>query len=379
MNKLYCLFFLITFISATRLYSQRNFIVLGKTNLLKNGKIVLLGNTSNPLYTLKLNSDTVQISNYVFKFEGTLNYPEQHRILILNTNYITEPFFVDSGFQEIKIDSLIQPHDILDVGGGIVMKGSKTNDEYFNKYLFLFKEVYANLKNYFSEINRCDTMTNLREKKLCIVNSDSVRSKLKVKRDSILLAYSYLNPKSKIIPWLINDALSYYKFHNLYKETFDQSKRFMPDKIIQYLDSFLLKEKLTSVGNLFPLIDFVNGCLSENYIQRNKFTLIDFWFVKCRPCIGQFNLLKDVYKANNNKGFEIVAISIDKQGAIQEYEKSIKQNGYVWKQILDTGGVNANRINISKYPTNFLLDNSGKIIAIDIKPFVLENFLSKNL
>lgn len=361
------------------LYAQHSFIISGKTNLLKNGKAVLLGNISHPLYSLNTKADTVQISNFQFKFEGSINYPEQHRIILLNNGPITEPFFVDSGFQEITIDSGNAPHDMLDFGIGVTVKGSKINDEYINNYLIRFNNIYKMLTFYFSEINRCDSITNLNEQKLCIINSDSLRLKLKERRDSILLNYSKQSPKSKIIPWLLIDALSYYGYNKSYQKSFEQLENNMPDKMKVYLGSLLTKEKLTAVESAFPLINFINTNISKNYLYNNKYTLVDFWFAKCRPCIGQFNLLKNIYKENSDKGFDIVAISIDKQSDLEEYLKTVSQNDYKWKQILDTGGIKAKLINISKYPTNFLLDSSGTIIAVDIKPFVLENFLNKNL
>ena len=373
------LFLFITFFQIGRSYSQSHFIISGKTNILKDGRVVLLGNVSNSLYSLRVQADTVKISNYTFQFEGVIKYPEQHRIVILNTSYISEPFFVDEGFQEIRIDSANRPHDLLDFGFGVIVNGSKTNDEYFNKYLPRFSDVYKMFNLYFSEMNYCDTITDLETKKLCIVNSDSVRVKLKLIRDSLLLNYALLAPKSKIIPWLIRDALSYYGYNNLYQKAFEQVESYMPNKMKIYLDSVLTKEKSIAIGSPFPLVDFISSHFSEKYLQENKYTLVDFWFAKCRPCIGQFKLLKDVYQKHNKNGFDIVAISIDKQSDIQEYEKIVKQNEYKWNQILDTSGVQAEFIGVSKYPTNFLLDKSGNIIAIDIKPFVLEIFLEKNL
>ena len=57
----------------------------------------------------------------------------------------------------------------------------------------------------------------------------------------------------------------------------------------------------------------------------------------------------------------------------------LRQNNYPWKQILDTGGIKTNTIGINKFPSNFLLDQKGKIIAKDINPIVLENYLDSNL
>lgn len=376
--KAYTLIFVL-FIQIGSLYSQSNFFLSGKTDLVQNGLAVLLGNEPNTLYSLRTKSDTVKIFNGAFMFEGLIQYPEQHRILFLENNQITEPFFVDSGFQNIIINSLKQAHDILDFGIRVELTGSETNDEYFSKFLPLFDNLNKKATINFLELSRCDSISDIESKKSCIVGSDKVHKNLKLSRDSVLLDYAIFSPRSKIIPWLIRDGLTFRGYNDLFQACYDQVEEYTPENMRKYLDSFLVKEKSKAIGSLFPLADYINAHLSENYLQSNEYTLVDFWFAKCRPCIGQFNLLKDVYRKNKERGFDIVAISIDKQSQLQEYEKIIKNNDYSWKQILDTGGVQAKIIDIAKFPTNFLLDSTGKIIAIDIKPYVLDDFLQKEL
>lgn len=373
--KIYLLL-LIPFFQTNILFAQSRFAILGKTNLVKEGNAVIF---AHPLLSFNKKDDTVKISNYTFEFNGILKYPEQRRIEILETHSLTEPFFINSGIQKITIDSLIEPHDLTDIGLGITVSGSVTNDEYFNSYLSRFKQVNKMRELYYSYLHQCDSITDIENQKTCFVEANSMKVKLKLMRDSVLFNYTLQSPDSKILPWVINDAIYYYGYSNLYQQAFENIKNNIPVKIKLHLDSSLKKSKLTAVGSLFPLNEFINTHLSRNFLQNNKFTLIDFWFSKCRPCIAQFKLLKDVYEKNNEKGFGMVAISIDREIDIPSYEKILSQNNYPWKQILDTGGVKANEINIKKYPSNFLIDNTGKIIAVDIGPFVLEDFLERNL
>jgi thiol-disulfide isomerase/thioredoxin len=352
--------------------SQSHFSILGETNILKDGKAVLMKNDVN---------DTVNFTDYKFKFRGLLKDAEPCRIALISneSNNITEQFFIDTGFQRIIIDSSIQIHNFLDIGIGVTLKGSKTNDEYFDNYLSLFANIYKAMDKYYNERSGCNSIKNEEKKKACIINSELEKNNFRKSRDSILLNYAILHSQSKIIPWLIKDAVFYYGYTNFYKQAFDRVENYIPENMKQYLDSVLTENKLKTVGSVFPLVDYINSHFSKSYLNGNKYTLIDFWFAACRPCIGQFDLLKDVYEKNKGKGFDIVAISIDKESNIQAYEKVLKERNYLWKQILDTGGVKTKLLSISKYPSNFLLDNAGKIIAVDINPFVLDDFLKKNL
>lgn len=372
----FCIILIIYLFQTNISFAQSHFFIIGKTNLTKEGTAVLY---AQPALSFTAKNDTAQISNYSFTFKGVMKYPEQRRIEILDSHSLTEPFFISFGTQKITIDSLTDSHDVLDFGLGIIMDGSAINDEYFNSYLSRFNNLNKIRESYYTYLNQCYSIVDIKNHKACIVFADSMRSKLKLMRDSILFNYSLQWPDSKLLPWLINDAIYYNEFSELYQESYEQIKNKIPIKMKLSLDSFLTKSKLTAVGSSFPLNEYIGSHLTQNFIQKNKYTLVDFWFSKCRPCIAQFNLLKDVYKKNKEKGFDMVAISIDKQSDIPAYEKILSQNNYPWKQILDTGGVKTNEINIKKYPSNFLLDNFGKIIAVDISPFILENFLENNL
>lgn len=369
-----CFLIIISFFHLNISFAQpkSHFSILGETNILKNGKAVLMKNDV---------PDTANVINYKFTFEGLLKDPQPCRIVLINkeSNNITEQFFIDTGFQKIIIDSSIPIHDYLDIGVGISLKGSRTNDEYFADYLSLFAGIYKAMDKYYVARSECNSNKNKEKKKACTIRFELEKYEFRKSRDSILLKYAELYSQSKIIPWLIKDAVLQYGYNNFYKQAFNEIRNYIPKNMEEYLDSILTKSKLKAVGSIFPIVNYINSHFTKNYLKKNKYTLVDFWFAACRPCLLQFNLLKDVYAKNKGKGFDIVAISIDKESNIQDYEKVLKEKNYLWKQILDTGGIKTKSLSISKYPSNFLLDDGGKIVAVDINPFVLDDFLEKNL
>jgi len=80
-----------------------------------------------------------------------------------------------------------------------------------------------------------------------------------------------------------------------------------------------------------------------------------------------------------HKGFEIVGISVDKATEKKNWEETIVNEKLIWQQYWDINGKDADRLSINMFPTNFLIDNTGKIIAKNISLGELEEVLSRSL
>jgi peroxiredoxin len=140
--------------------------------------------------------------------------------------------------------------------------------------------------------------------------------------------------------------------------------------------------RLLSVGKQYPLLQCVNRNnekFSPTIFLKNKLTLLDFWYSGCGPCRAQFNSLKNLYTQFGNKGFEIVGISVDRETDKKKWEDIIINEKLSWQHYWDMNGKEANRLSIRAFPTNFLIDNTGKIIAKNISVEELEVLLSKSL
>ena len=195
---------------------------------------------------------------------------------------------------------------------------------------------------------------------------------------AIRINYAEANPKSPIIPWMLYAAIRDHGYSNYYQRTLEQIARYIPANVNNLIKTFLARQKMKAPGSIFPLIEFVKANTPKSS-KKNKYTLIEFWFSECAPCIAQFRLLKTTYQRFNEKGFNIIAISIDKKEKLLAYENVIKKNGYQWQQILDVNGTKTKSIDIYEFPSNFLLDSQGRIIKTNVKPIVLDAFLEDNL
>jgi thiol-disulfide isomerase/thioredoxin len=199
----------------------------------------------------------------------------------------------------------------------------------------------------------------------------------------VLKRYISRNPNSFVALWDL--ALNYYQV----KREGDKRKvlaivQYFSDgvkntKTFQALTNNIIHDLQLVEGKRMPNI-FIKGNDSLlSVVSKNKYTLVDFWFSSCQPCLNQFGKLQKIYANNKLKGFEIIGISTDRKEKVSQWKEVIFKFNLTWIQYLDAGGVEANKLYILGFPTNFLLDRNGKILKKDISPDDLEKFLDHQL
>jgi thiol-disulfide isomerase/thioredoxin len=193
------------------------------------------------------------------------------------------------------------------------------------------------------------------------------------------LAYVRAHPDSYVVLWDLISILG----HG-YKPIFDSIYEGLSAAIKSSYPGMVLRERLRSLaqtaqGRIFPAAVLADEREHEVRFSGStvhaRYTLVDFWFSHCDPCIRRFRELKAVYMKHGGQDLEIVAISTDGQKDLGEWRAVIQREGFDWKQYLDKGGSFAHQLSISSYPTNFLLDEKGVIIKRDIMPAELEKML----
>ncbi len=124
------------------------------------------------------------------------------------------------------------------------------------------------------------------------------------------------------------------------------------------------------IGGAVPEIELPNTIDSIVKISSfsGKVVLIDFWASWCAPCRAANPYIQQLYKKYKAKGFEVFAVSLDvKKDA---WLKAIKKDKLTYTQVIDNAGWNskvAEGYFVDQLPTNFLLDKTGKIVAINLE------------
>ena len=106
--------------------------------------------------------------------------------------------------------------------------------------------------------------------------------------------------------------------------------------------------------------------LSESL--KGKYVLLDFWAESCIPCIAEFPKLKELYAKTDRAKFEIIGIA--GSSTHNGIKRLIEKHEVPWPQILSDDIVK--KYGVKSYPTTFLIDTEGFIVAKDLRGKELE-------
>jgi thiol-disulfide isomerase/thioredoxin len=365
-------FLLFTFLPQVNVKAQSHlstYILEGNINM-DTGKMILLSFGDFYPYT-KTDRET-EIVNGKFTFTDSIAYPCAFRLL--GNVGPNRTFFVDSGIQKItcNIDSLRKTPGI--------------DNASMREFRGTYHESYLPVENAFS--NYDDKRDSLRHKfnnKLPVgisaFLSDEFDSVLKY-RGAVLLSYVKQHPNSYVALWNLIGWFGF-GYEPIYDSIYDQfSKPIKNTYTGKSLAKKLYSASLVSIGHKFPHFSFINTKDKKEVLSidpHKKYTLIDYWYSHCGPCIGEFPELKSLFEKYHNKGFDIKGISVDNKENVNAWKDVIKQYKLPWKQYLDLNHFEAGKLNIDAFPTNFLLNEKGEIIAINIEPDQLKKLLEENL
>ncbi|WP_431241756.1 redoxin domain-containing protein [Flavobacterium sp. P21] len=133
---------------------------------------------------------------------------------------------------------------------------------------------------------------------------------------------------------------------------------------------------LYGIGKSFPdfnLPDQTGNIISlKNY--KGKFILIDFWASWCAPCRKKNPELVDLKHQFASSNFDIIGISIDDNK--KSWQGAIIKDKSLWTNVLDANQNFKKTLGIEHIPYNYLLDDKGTIIAVNVEISELRKIVS---
>ncbi|MFC5282405.1 redoxin domain-containing protein [Pedobacter alpinus] len=366
--SLYSLTITNTCFSQIKLY---DFTLEGSINL-DTGIVTLelVGDTS--YYPIKLRQLSSRIVKGKFNFKGKINQPTAFEISVDNRQILTKLFIIDIDEQNIEID--INQNKTTPKVSNIIME----ND--YPKYLIAFENV--RLKNKILDA-KWDSLSKAYSNKIPPNIKSGLDKELKQSYrefDSTLLGYVKENSNSYYALWTFIRLIQFgydEKFNAIYLAFSDSLKAtFVGKQLKSYLAQSNYEALNIQLKNFKPLNATYYEKTAINY-AANKFTLLDFWYSNCSPCIAQFKHLSLIYQNYKPLGFEIVGISTDKLKNKQSWLNMIAKQNLKWPQFLDDSGVESAKLGIRAFPSNILLDKQGKVVAVNLLPSELDEFLEK--
>ncbi|MEO1408317.1 MAG: TlpA disulfide reductase family protein [Bacteroidota bacterium] len=101
---------------------------------------------------------------------------------------------------------------------------------------------------------------------------------------------------------------------------------------------------------------------------RGKVVLLDFWASWCGPCRRENPHVVKLYKKYQEKGFDILGVSLDRQK--DRWLAAIDKDKLTWHHVSDLKGWQnevAGSYSVRSIPHTLLLDQDGKIIARNLR------------
>lgn len=289
--------------------------------------------------------DSVQVQENRFLFKGSVEFPIEARFHI-RKGASAGDFYLENSDMTVNITII----DNLTTINSLT--GNKT------------ALIMAELKKYFLKIQSDPEFT----------------SKLYKKLDSLIAQ----NPRNQFCGMVLSDIamdpiLTYEQVSKLYSKL---DIRVQNKWDMKSLKASMVKLKNLKIGTKlgdFELPDS-KGNLLKFSDYNNNLLLIEFWSSWCGPCRQSNPELVKIYNRHKNQGFEIFGVSLDSDKS--KWMKAVNGDKLTWINTIAKGGWDNHVVRdlaIQSIPSNFLIDNKGKIVAINITPIELEKKLNEFL
>ncbi|MDO5975513.1 TlpA disulfide reductase family protein [Flavivirga jejuensis] len=375
---------LITLWSCSKKNKDENFNLTVKINNLSNPKAKIYLTKS----LIRINDniiDSVSLKNGIFHIKGEMPEPSQIFLVIDKKGTGLKDLKNWSGILGMYLEkgnihvSIKDSKNDYITREDAVITGSKLNTEFkaYNKIINSptkydddYNHVNESIKEEVSDEKKKELKTRKKE----------ISNKRRRYKDSLIFDFIKQKPNSYLSLKLLNDLEQRGFEEGALKPFFET---FPPELRhsrlgLKFLEN--LNKKRLDIGAF--AIDFTQNNEKGNPIKlsdfRGKYLLLDFWASWCAPCRAENPNLVTAYKKYHDKGFEILAVSLDKKR--EAWLKAIKQENLPWSHVSDLKGFEnevARLYNVHSIPKNLLIDPKGKIIAINLKGYILEEKLSQ--
>lgn len=328
----------------------------------------------------KIVLDSAAIQHYKFQFTGNITNPTQASLVYnkaaLRKNNPSTPkeqlsFYIGQGHTQVVVTAKLKDAKV---------SGNKTADDYvrYKKFLAPADEALENVNIKFY------SSTPEQQNDTAYVNSLKIERDLHFAKKSALQdSYIKSNPDSYFSALALRDFTLFTfevdKVEPLFMNLSDQVRQ---SDVGQVIAQRIQETKQVSVGQQAP--DFEqkdpNGKVIKLSDFKGKYVLLDFWASWCLPCRAENPNVKAANEKYYTKNFTVLNVSLDDEKEL--WLKAIEQDGLVWTQVSDLQGWGnraARRYYITGVPQNFLIDPTGKIIAINLKGQALLNKLAQIL
>jgi len=315
--------------------------------------------------------DSTTIGKNKFLMHGSARNPSISFIQVESLNF-NLPIIVEEGKIKIKM--------FKDSIGSSRISGT-TSNEHFNDYKFETKEFSQAIKQIRADIQQAAQNGNNDFVKDLQVDYKNVQDQIYsyeldfLKRNfdsylSVILLERFIASKVLSIPEAkevfnkFTDRIKNSDIGIRLKNTFENPNQ--PVEVGDYAPNF---NAPTPEGEILYLND-----------KLGKITLLEFWASWCGPCRRENPNLVKIYNKFNDKGFEIVGVSLDKRKS--QWIQAIADDYLTWHHVSNLQFWQdpiARLYKVRHIPASFILDEKGVIVSKNLRGHQLESKISELL
>lgn len=331
----------------------------GKIEGATPGWIVLSRVVDNDLVAI----DSVDSQDGSLSFTGTIDMPEAY-FLELKTDQKYIRFFVEPGDIDVSGNA-----DNPQFEGGEMQKVYESFGEGTDKFDGERNALYEEFKA------ATDAQDAQRVEQ---IRNDAMQ--IDENQHAFTVDFIKSNSGNVVGPYIVVNNMYQFELDELKDFRSSFSPEIVASKYVTMIDEQIQKLESVAIGQQAPVFsqnDTVGNPVSLDQF-RGKYLLIDFWASWCSPCRMENPNVVAAYQKFNDKGFEILGVSLDQHKG--RWLDAIAADNLTWTQVSDLKGWQneaSNQYGVSSIPANFLLDPEGVIIAKDLREAALHEKLEE--
>lgn len=308
--------------------------------------------------------DSCKVIDGRFLFKGTINEPNYYSLFV-ESQKSWKPFILGNSKLTFSGDA--------DSIWTAIVSGSKDNTK--------ADSLYKVLRTLVIQQNKVADSIGVARKNNDITNAKRLFGIYEpIMNQKLLIIKHFIKSNSDCFESLIQlkdlvNNISKNDSKNLFDFLSEDLKKHSIGKELQY--QLFDLDSVTSNPMSFSQPDTSGKLISVESV-KGDYLLIEFWASWCAPCRKETPIIKIAYDTYKNKGFEIIAISLDSNK--RSWIDAIKKDNMTWIQVSDLKGVDndvAKKYGIKPIPANFLLDKDRRIIATNLSGEDLLNKLKE--